>query len=410
MNDEVKAALESLRNGLEGKSKSQIEAEIKAFEEKYNAQIEEKVKGLVGEEVKTVREQMEKEREEKLQTIQEHVDKLDAKVQTKTGNKGGNVIDEIKEKKGQIKAIAKGQAGEIELKTLVTVGSSIANNANGFFLPDIGQLGVKERSLYNVLPKVPVSDSNNSGTIRYRDWDEATIVRAATMVAEGAAFPESTAAWQWYTKDLKKIGDTLPVTEEFFEDEQQAFAELDMFLSINVGLVVDNQIVNGNNTGQELDGMLNAAPAYVAVASGIATPNLKDLVIKVRNAITRDRGSKYRPDMVLVASSTMEDLVLAKDANNNYIFDENTGTLGGLAVVVDENMLDNQIIVGDRRFARIYEKTGTVLSRGYVGTQFTEDEMTLKARKRLLLLIREVDKTGFLKVTDVDAALTTLAT
>ena len=106
----------------------------------------------------------------------------------------------------------------------------------------------------------------------------------------------------------------------------------------------------------------------------------------------------------------MEDLILAKDANNNYIFDENTGTLGGLAVVVDENMPDNQIVVGDRRFARVYEKTGVVLSRGTVNAQFTEDEMTLKARKRLLLLIREVDKTGFLKVTDVDAALVTLAT
>ncbi|MEM6814904.1 MAG: phage major capsid protein [Bacteroidota bacterium] len=408
MNEEFKTALEELKKGLEGKSKEQIEKEIKAFEEKYNAAIEEKVKGLVGEEVKTIKEQLIKERDEKLKIVQEHVDKIDVRTQGSKGSKETRVIDEITEKKDSIKSIAKGQAGEVEIKALVTRGS-ISNNASGFFLPDIGQLGVKERSLYNVLPKVPVSDSNNSGTIRYRDWDEATIVRAAGMVAEGDPFPESTAAWQWYTKDLRKVGDTLPVTEEFFEDEQQAFAELDMFLSVNVNLVVDDQLVNGNNTGQELDGMLNASPAYTPVASGVATPNLKDLVIKVRNTITRTRGSKYRPDMVLVSSSTMEDLILAKDANNNYIFDENTGTLGGLAVVVDENMPDNQIIVGDRRFARVYEKTGVVLSRGTVNSQFTEDEMTLKARKRLLLLIREVDKTGFLKVTDVDAALVTLA-
>ena len=409
MNEEFKTALEELKKGLEGKSKDQIAEEIKAFEKKYNEAIEEKVKGLVGEEVKTIKEQLVKERDEKLSIIQEHVDKIDVRKKGAKGIKDTLVIDEITEKKDSIKSIAKGQAGEVEIKALVTRGS-VTNNASGFFLPDIGQLGVKERSLYNVLPKVPVSDSNNSGTIRYRDWDEATIVRAAGMVAEGDTFPESTAAWQWYTKDLRKVGDTLPVTEEFFEDEAQAFAELDMFLSVNVNLVVDNQLVNGNNTGQNLDGILNASPAYTPVASGVTSPNLKDLVIKVRNAITRDRGSKYRPDMVLVSSSTMEDLILAKDANNNYIFDENTGTLGGLAVVVDENMPDNQIVVGDRRFARVYEKTGVVLSRGTVNAQFTEDEMTLKARKRLLLLIREVDKTGFLKVTDVDAALVTLAT
>ncbi|KQC33969.1 hypothetical protein AAU57_11990 [Nonlabens sp. YIK11] len=315
---------------------------------------------------------------------------------------------EFIEKKDAIKDIARGGHGEVEIKALTTRGS-ITNNASGFFLPEIGQLGVKERSLYNVLPKVNVSDSNNGGTIRYRDWDEATIVRAAAMVAEGAAFPESKAAFEWYTKDLRKVGDTLPVTEEFFEDEAQAAAELDMFLTVNVETEIDSQLVNGDNTGQNLDGIFNSSPAYTPVASGIASANLKDLAIKVRNDITRSRGSKYRPDMMLVSSSTMEGLVLAKDANNNYIFDENTGTLGGLAVVVDENTPDNAIVVGDRRYARIYEKTGLAISRGMVNNQFNEDEMTLKARKRLLLLIREVDKTGFRKVTDVDAALTTLS-
>ena len=407
MNEEMKTALEELRIKLVGKSKEEVQKEIKAFEEKYNALIEQKVKELVGDEVKTVKEQLEKERDEKLKTIQDHLDKVDIRTKGKKGISGENVVEELKSKKEAIEKVAKGQAGEVEIKTLVTRGS-IADNASGFFLPDIGQLGVKERSLYNVLPKIPVNDSNNSGTIRYRDWDEDTVNRAAAMVAEGAAFPESTAAWQWYSKDLRKIGDTLPVTEEFFEDEQQAFAELDAFLNINVNLVVDNQLVNGNNTGQDLDGVLNAALAFTAVASGISAPNLKDLVIKVRNGITRDRGSKYRPDMVLMASSTMEDLVLDKNANNNYIFDENLGTIGGLAVVIDENMPDNQIVVGDRRYARIYEKTGVILSRGTVNAQFTEDEMTLKARKRMLLLIREVDKTGFLKVTDVDAALVAL--
>jgi hypothetical protein len=104
----------------------------------------------------------------------------------------------------------------------------------------------------------------------------------------------------------------------------------------------------------------------------------------------------------------MEDLVLAKDANNNYIFDENTGSVGGLLVLVDENMPDNGIVIGDRRYARIYEKAGVVISRGLVGTQFNEDELTIKARKRLLMLIRAVDQTGFRKVLDVDAALAIL--
>ena len=53
---------------------------------------------------------------------------------------------------------------------------------------------------------------------------------------------------------------------------------------------------------------------------------------------------------------------------------------------------------------------GVVLSKGYGANQFTEDMMTLKARKRLAFLIREADKTGFKRVTSISAALVTLAT
>lgn len=361
--------------------------------------LEEKVKGF------------EKFDAEKAQNdLEEALDEIaQLKEKSNPGNTKKTLSEEIKENKEAIKNIARGQSGEVELKAL-TNRAAVSNSAAGYVLPEITQLGVKERSLYNVLPKVSVSDGNHAGVVRYRDWDEATTVRAAAMVAEGAAFPESTAKFAWYSKDLKKIGDTLPVTEEFMEDEQQFASELDMFLDVNVGLVVDTQLVSGDNTGQNLEGILTSAPAYTAANSGIAAANLKDLAIKVKNDITRTRGSKYRPDIIVVASSTMEDLVLAKDANNNYIFDENTGTIAGLNVVQDENMPDNQIVIGDRRFARIYEKGGTVISRGYVNGQFTEDEMTIKARQRMLLLIKNGDKTGFRKVTDVAAALTTLAT
>jgi hypothetical protein len=37
------------------------------------------------------------------------------------------------------------------------------------------------------------------------------------------------------------------------------------------------------------------------------------------------------------------------------LFDTVNGTIAGLAVVEDNNMPDNQLVVGDRRFATIYE-------------------------------------------------------
>ena len=407
MNEELKAALEAMKVTLEGKSLDQAKAEIKAFEEKNKELIKTEAKAMFDEEIKSIQSDF----EAKLKTVQEHADKLDLKLQNKAlnGMAKKSVSEELKEKKSEIKSLVSGSANaEVELKAL-TNRASVSDNALGFFIPEITQLGHKERSLYNVLPKVTVSDKNTGGTIRYRDWDEATTVRAAAMVAEGAAFPESTAKFKWYSEDLRKIGDTLPVTEEFFEDEAMAASELEMFLDVNVNLVIDTQLVNGDGTGQNLKGLLNVAPAYVPVASGISAPNLKDLAIKVKNDITRSRGSKYSPDMALVNSLTMESLILKKDSTNNYIFDENTGTIGGLAVVIDENVPNNQMIVGDRRYARIYEKTGVVLSKWMPNNQYLEDEITIKARKRMLLLVKNGDRTGFRKVTDIAAALVTLS-
>jgi len=403
MDEKLLAELAQLKTGLETKTALEVKNAIEAFELKLTAN----TKAQFETELKAVKDAFELE----LKKVQDHADKLDVKLQSKNmETKNISLAQELKEKKESIKSLMAGNGTQdLEVKALTNL-ASVSNNALGFFIPEITQLGTKERSLYNVLPKVAVSDSNNGGVVRYRDWDEATTVRAAAMVAEGAAFPESTAKFKWYSEDLRKIGDTLPVTEEFFEDEAQASAELEMFLNINVNLVIDTQLINGDGTGQNLKGLLNVSPAYTAVASGILAPNLKDLAIKVKNDITRSRGSKYSPDMVLVNSATMEGLILKKDANNNYIFDENTGTIGGLFVVVDENTPDNQMIVGDRRYARIYEKTGVVLTKGLPNAQFLEDEFTIKARKRMLLLVKNGDRTGFRKVTSISAALTTLAT
>jgi len=319
------------------------------------------------------------------------------------------LFDEVKQRKSEITGLVKGEVGkEIVLKA-DTVRASITNSASQNKLTTIGQLGVKLRALYDIFRKVNLGNGDDAGKVVYHDWDEATTVRAATMVAEGDAFPESTAKFAKYSVDLKKIGDTLPVSEEFGEDEASAAAELEMFIETNVETKVDSQIAVGAGTGENLTGLVTYAPAYTAVASGIADASIKDLVRKMRTAIVKTRGSKYKPDFVAANSDVIDKYMLKKDGNNNYMFDANTGTIAGLTIVEDNNLADNTLVVGDSRFGTIYEKGGLTLSKVYINAQAVEDMMTIKARKRLLFLIRNVDKTGFLKCTDIDAALATLA-
>jgi hypothetical protein len=329
-----------------------------------------------------------------------------------TGKKDG-LAKEIKASKEAIKAIAHGQrdGNEIELKTLV-LRTAIGDNAQAYEVPDIGQLAHRKLVLYDLFPKITLG-TNNNGTVRYYDWDAATAARAAAMVAEGAAFPESTAKWQKYTLDLKKVGDSITVTDEFFEDEEMFASELGMFLQTNVAIVIDTQLATGDGTGQNLTGITTSATAYTAVAAAIQSPTIYDLIEKMSETITSSYGSKYSPNFALMNITDINKMKLSKDQNDNYIlppFVSRDGKQVGTITIVECNAITaNTMVLGDNRYARIYEKAGMVVQKGFVNAQFIEDENTLKVRKRLLFLIRTVDKTGFLYCSSITNALVTLA-
>lgn len=339
------------------------------------------------------------------ENLQEQVNQLKEMKVTATVK---TIVDEIKENKETLRAIAKGGNAEVVLKA-DTLRASIATNPHVALVDGIGQLQRKKRSLYELFRKIPVGAGNHNGTIAYVDWDEATTVKAAASVAEGVAFAESTAKFKGYTLALQKIGDSLPVSEEFFNDEVMAAAELEVFLDANVLDKVASQIVIGDNTGTNLKGLVSSATAYTPAAAGITDANIYDLIAKVSEDITSVGGAKYQPDFVAMNIADINKLKLKKDTTYNYVFNFNDPRIGALNIVEDNNVVANTLYLGDSRFARIYEMGGVVVSKGYNGTDFAEDMLTLKARKRLAFLIREADKTGFRKVTSISAALTTLA-
>lgn len=314
---------------------------------------------------------------------------------------------QLEENKEAIKGFASGVT-----KALV-VRADVSDNDNAYDLPEIGQLDTASRNAYAIFPKLRVSDKNDNGVIRYYDWDEDTSVRASAMVAEGAAFPSSTAKWKGYTIDIKKIGDSIGYTEEMVEDSQMFAAELGMFIDTNVKIVENNQIVNGAGTGSNLTGLVASIPAYVPTAQGLTDCSIYDLIVKLREDIGKTTGGKYNVDFALMNLSDINKYKLKKNANNDYVmppfYDASGNRIDGVYVIEDNTITANTMAIGDRKFARIYEKTGYEMTKGMVNNQFLEDEETLKLRKRLAFLIKNSDKSGFRKVTSISAALTELA-
>ena len=320
---------------------------------------------------------------------------------------------ELKSKMDAIKAIAKREGSkDVDVVKATTIRASITDNTESFRLPDIARLAHTKLSMYDAFPKIPISTSNNNGVISYTDWDVATTVRAANMILETGTFPESTATWVEKTIALQKVGDTLPVSEEFYEDEARFAAELELFLQTNIQLKVDGQIALGDGIAPNLRGLTTSSTAFSA--TGLTTvPNATfyDL-LAVTPEMNIGFGSKYDFDVVFMNKKEINRLRLAKDANNNYIippFVSPNGTqVDGMVVLESNIMADNTCILGDRRYGKIYEKAGVTMARGTVNAQFNEDLETIKVRKRLAFLVRESEARAFIYISDITAAITAI--
>ena len=357
---------------------------------------------------------------EKLNASQDIVKTLQEEVTTLKENQGKEMAQKtldavLKENKENIlKSFSENKKYNFTVSKALTLSTAVTNNSNSYRDDTLSPLASKKLAIYDLFRKVRIG-KDNAGTITYVDWDTATTARAAAMVAEGAPFPESTVKWEEYPIKIKKIGDSIPWTEEFEYDLSRFADELASFLNMNVKLKEDEQLRAGDGTGANIFGLETLAPAYVPVASGITDPSRYDLVIKVAEDITKGLGGKFRPDYALMNLTEINKMRLKKDGNNNYVMppfvDRNGNVVAGIRVIEDNGFADNTMVIGDSRYGTIYEdEQGYTITTGEVNNQFLEDEKTLKARKRMCFLIKESEKIGHRKVTDIATALATLAT
>ena len=336
-------------------------------------------------------------------------------LETKGGkNKEKEVIlDIIETNKEAIKSVFSEDKNITFTIKASTLNASVQNSTISHRDNTLSPLAVRRLTMADVFRTVRIGRNQNN-TVVYIDWDETTTTRAAKMLSEGEKFPESTAKWKEYSITLKKIGDTMVCSEEFSVDNERFADELEGFLSVNVALVEDDQLLTGDGTGNNLIGLDSSAVTYVPVASGVQDASFYDLVPKVKEVITKGKGNKFSPNIVIMNLTDINKYKLKKDANNNYVIppfvDRNGQVIDGALVLENNNVEDNVCYVGDNRYGTIYEGAeGYSIAMGYKGDQFIEDMKTLKARKRLGLLIKNSEKAAWRKVESISAALLTLA-
>ena len=298
-------------------------------------------------------------------------------------------------------------------KTLAST-ASVSGNTRALYLDGIGMFANRKLGLMDAVREMRIDPDGSHSSIRYWDWDESQRVLNAAAIAEGAAFPEDAIGFIEQTIPIRKIGTTIPITEELMSDASMFADQIQKSLDISVKLAIEQGMYNGPGTGVTLTGFLASISAYTAGTDRVQAANIFDLLVKIRSRITVTAGSKYSPMTALMNISDIDSLVLAKDDENRYLFPElkNMGggmySLGTLMILEANVVTANTLIFGDMGFSELHRTNEAMVTVGMVNNQFNEDEMTVKVRERMAFIIRFADAGGFRHVASITAELATL--
>jgi len=264
---------------------------------------------------------------------------------------------------------------QIELKTLfqTTAGMSPESVRSGVMVEAV----TRPVQILDLIPSFPI----NQASFVY--MEETTRTHASAESAEGAAYNESAFQWSQKTSTVRKITDSIPVTDEQLEDEAQVASLLDQRLMFGLRQRFDQQILVGNGSGNNFTGINNTA--------GIQTQakGSDDRITAFAKAMTLVRFTgRAIPSAAVFHPNDWLAILLIKDANGQFLFGNPFSGAGptsllGIPITQSDAQTENTGLVGDfQNFCRIDDRRGVVVQTGFVGTQFTEGKVTLRGDLR----------------------------
>jgi hypothetical protein len=308
--------------------------------------------------------------------------------------KGGHTfsLDQVRPSEILAKVTDFDTVGNIGFKTLFETGAGWAPQS--IRLP--GFVEAVSRPI-QVLDIIPIGQTQQAAIVF---MEETTRTHAAAEKAEGVAFAESTFELTEKTSNVRKITDSVPVTDEQLEDVAMAESYLNGRLVFGLRQRLDGQILAGDGIAPNLQG-LNTLTGILTQALG-ADP-IPDAIFKAGRQI-RVTG-RAMPTHVLLHPSDWEEIRLLRTADGIYIWgnpsEAGPERIWGWPVVQEDIVAAGTGFVGSfqPQWVSLFERRGVDVQVGYSGTQFLEGKRTVRADVRMALVFFR--PAAFCKVTGI---------
>jgi HK97 family phage major capsid protein len=298
---------------------------------------------------------------------------------------GAAFVESDEFKKFREGGFSRNDRARVETKATLTNSTAAAAGSVGAALDNMRLPGVVELPRRQMTIRALLAQGNmDSQGIEYLREHSAT--NSAAPVAEGDSKPQSDFRLELVTTSAKVIAHTMKVSRQALSDISMLRSMIDSRLTYNLDLVEENQILNGDGTGQNLLGIIPQATAYVSPLSGADTLSSD----KVRLMVLQASLALLPADGIVLNPADWAWIELLKDSQGRYIIGNPQGTLGatlwGLPVVPSMAMQIDKVLVGAfRTGAQIFDRWNTTIEAGYENDDFTKNLVTILGEKRLAL-------------------------
>lgn len=166
--------------------------------------------------------------------------------------------------------------------------------------------------------------------------------------------PESDLALEKVTTNVGTLAHWIPATKRALSDAGQIRTLIDNFLRYGLLEELEDQIVNGDGTGDNFEGILNVSGTQPQAWD-------TDILVTTRKARTKVRTvGRTSPTAYLLNPADNEEIDLTKDDNGGFYFGGPAGmgvqTLWGLPRVECEAVPEGTGIVGNFRMAVLWDR------------------------------------------------------
>jgi HK97 family phage major capsid protein len=317
---------------------------------------------------------------------------------------------ELKGKASELKAMSDTGTGKVTLK--VAGDMTIIGNVSGGNVPvEQREAGVnniaRRRTFIRELVNTGTATSNVISWVEQQNIDGAP---AGTV--EGTLKNQIDFDLVVVNESVKKRTAFIKVSTEMLGDIDFMRSEINNELSERLGLDVDDQILNGNNVGQNLNGILGQSTAFAAgtFALLVVDPNLVDVLTIAANQIVI---ANHFPTVHVVHPTDLTALRLIKAgaADGAYVnrLQDVAGmlTLDGIPVVENTGIAQDTFLTMDGTKDTVFSKGEMTIQVGLDSDDFTKNMRTVLIEWRGLNRIKGNDTTAFVTGT-VSTAITAL--